>query len=67
MLRLFSTVDAKIKIVCAQAMENDVKIVGNGIQEEDSHVLQFLDSMDSYLDLFDALSSKLRQVISLSA
>lgn len=62
-VRLFSTVD----IVCAQAMENDVKIVGNGIQEEDNHVLQFLDSMDSYLDLFDALSSKLRQVVFLSA
>lgn len=48
-------------------MENDVKIVGSGTQEEDNHVLQFLDSMDSYLDLFDALSSKLRQVITLSA
>ena len=29
---------------------------------EDQHVLQFLDSLDGYLTLFDSLSSTLRQV-----
>lgn len=32
---------------------------------EEENVVQFLDSLDSYLTLFDSLSSTLRQVISL--
>ena len=31
-------------------------------EEEDHKVVKFLDSADSYLDLFDSLSSTLRQV-----
>lgn len=34
-----------------------------GEEEEEQRILQFLDSVDSYLSLFDSLSSSLRQVI----
>lgn len=41
-----------------QALEKSI-----GEEEEEQRILQFLDSIDSYLSLFDSLSSSLRQVI----
>ncbi|CAH9090848.1 unnamed protein product [Cuscuta europaea] len=44
--------------------EAEMKIFANredGVSEKDSKVLQFLDSLDSYLILIDTLSSTLRQ------
>ncbi|CAH9092495.1 unnamed protein product [Cuscuta epithymum] len=44
--------------------EAETKILANredGVSEKDSKVLQFLDSLDSYLILMDTLSSTLRQ------
>ncbi|XP_068642775.1 uncharacterized protein [Aristolochia californica] len=43
-------------------MENNTLISGNvGKEEGEQMVMQFLDSMDDYLILFDSLSSSLRQ------
>lgn len=44
-----------------QALENP-----RGEEEEEQRILQFLDSIDSYLSLFDSLSFSLRQVSSFS-
>lgn len=48
----------------AMADETETKISDGeeGIVEKDAKVLNFLDSLDSYLILMDTLSSTLRQV-----
>lgn len=46
------------------SLEGEEEIVQSGKeqhQSDEAHVLQFLDSLDSYLTLFDSLSSTLRQ------
>lgn len=51
-------------------MENSTGIIekerGEEEEEEEQKILRFLDATDSYLTLFDSLSSTLRQVIWLS-
>lgn len=44
--------------------EEEGKRGGGEGGEEDEKIIQFLDSLDSYLTLTDSLSSTLRQVIS---
>ncbi|XP_051118139.1 uncharacterized protein LOC127242599 isoform X2 [Andrographis paniculata] len=43
-----------------ESSENGIEST-DGVAETDQHVLDFLDSMDSYLTLMDSLSSALRQ------
>ncbi|VFR02760.1 unnamed protein product [Cuscuta campestris] len=48
--------------VMAEEAETSISAdTDDGIPEKDANVLQFLDSLDSYLTLMDKLSSKLRQ------
>lgn len=44
-----------------QSTEDEIEST-NELVESDEHILNFLDSMDSYLILMDSLSSALRQV-----